>query len=117
MSDNITNITIRLADLPRMPLRVDRSQVEMVRKAEHAINELWNKWTVLDEFSDKSSAEILGMVTFRFAQLYFSTLEASQRLDSVLEEMEDAFDDILHSDLTQPDATAPIAAAAPPEVS
>ncbi|MDE6079112.1 MAG: hypothetical protein K2G35_03510 [Duncaniella sp.] len=122
MSDNITNITIRLADLPRMPYRAAQSQIETIRKAENAINELWNKWTRLDEFSDKSSAEVLAMVTFRFANLYYSTLEASQNLDTVLEEVEASFDDILHADLrtsqeareTRDDASAAAAPSAEP---
>ena len=40
------------------------------------------------EFKDKSSAEILAMVTFRFAQLYFSSEEASQKVDKTLEDLE-----------------------------
>ena len=106
MSDNITNIMIRLADLPRMPYRVQQSQLELVRKAESAINDLWTKWTRMDEFREKSSAEVLAMVTFRFAQLYFSTVEASRSLDDVLEGLEDAFEDILNADLRTTDDSA-----------
>ena len=118
MSDNITNITIRLADLPRLPYRVRESQLPLVRKAESSINELWNKWTHLNEFSDKTSAEVLAMVTFQFAQLYYSTLEASQSLDNVLEGIEDSFDDILNADLintARPFGSASAAAPAAPE--
>ncbi|MDE6555480.1 MAG: hypothetical protein K2K55_00780 [Duncaniella sp.] len=118
MSDNITNITIRLADLPRLPYRVRESQLPLVRKAESSINELWNKWTHLNEFSDKTSAEVLAMVTFQFAQLYYSTLEASQSLDNVLEGIEDSFDDILNADLintARPFGSASSAAPAAPE--
>lgn len=99
MSDNISNITIRVADLPRIPLRIPRDEVETARKAEASINELWTKWSQMDSFAGKSSAEVLAMVTFRFAQLYYGTIEASQSLDEVLETIEDAFDDILHADI------------------
>ena len=71
-----------------MALRIPASQEEVVRKAEANINELWRKWSAMAEFKDKSSAEILAMVTFRFAQLYFSSEEASQKVDKTLEDLE-----------------------------
>lgn len=88
MTEKILNISIRIADQPRMALRIPASQEEVVRKAEANINELWRKWSAMAEFKDKSSAEILAMVTFRFAQLYFSSEEASQKVDKTLEDLE-----------------------------
>lgn len=88
MTEKILNISIRIADLPRMALRIPASQEGIVRKSEANINELWRKWSAMDEFKDKSSADILAMVTFRFAQLYFSSEEASKRIDRTLESLE-----------------------------
>lgn len=88
MTEKILNISIRIADQPRMALRIPASQEEVVRKAEANINELWRKWSAMAEFKDKSSAEILAMVTFRFAQLYFSSEEASQKVDKTLDDLE-----------------------------
>lgn len=95
MTDKILNISIRIADQPRMPLRIPASQEEIVRRAEANINELWRKWSAMDDFKDKSSAEILAMVTFRFAQLYFSSVEASSRVDKTLEGLEKSLDRML----------------------
>ncbi len=104
-SDRIINISIRIADLPRIPLRIPRDQEETARRAEANINELWQKWSAKEEFSDKSPAEILAMVTFRFAQLYYSNLEASQNLGKVLAGLESSFDDLLLEDV-RPDTPA-----------
>ncbi|MCM1521911.1 MAG: cell division protein ZapA [Muribaculaceae bacterium] len=93
--DRIINISIRIADQPRIPLRIHAGEEETVRRAEENINALWKKWSAMEEFSDKSQAEILAMVTFRFAQLYYSNLEASQDIDKVLEGLEASFDAIL----------------------
>lgn len=95
MTEKILNITIRIADQPRMPLRIPASQEEIVRRAEANINELWRKWSALDDFKDKSSAEILAMVTFRFAQLYFTADETSKRVDKTLEDLEKSLDRVL----------------------
>lgn len=100
MSDKIHNISIRIADLPRIQLNVPYSQEPLVRRAEENINGLWKKWKERDEFRDKSSAEVLAMVTFRFAQLYYSNLEAGESLDSMLDEMEQTFDGLLLDDIT-----------------
>lgn len=96
MTEKILNISIRIADQPRMALRIPASQEEVVRRAEANINELWRKWSAMAEFKDKSSAEILAMVTFRFAQLYFSSEEASQKVDKTLEGLEKSLNRILH---------------------
>ena len=55
----------------------------------------------MDDFKDKSSGEILAMVTFRFAQLYFSAEEASHKVDRTLEELEKTLDKLL-LDIDQP---------------
>ncbi len=112
-TDRIINISIRIADQPRIPLRIPRDQEDIVRRAEANVNELWQKWSAMDEFSDKSSTEILAMVTFRFAQLYFGNLEASQQLDATLASLEGEFDTLLLEDIrpeapvTDPDPSAP----------
>lgn len=95
MTEKILNISIRIADQPRMPLRIPASQEEIVRRAEANINELWRKWSAMDDFKDKSSAEILAMVTFRFAQMYFTAMETSLRVDKTLEGLERSLDKVL----------------------
>lgn len=100
MSEKLHNISIRIADQPRIQLSVPYSQEPLVRRAEENINGLWRKWKERDEFRDKTSAEVLAMVTFRFAQLYYSNLEATENLDRVLDNMEQNLDKLLLEDLT-----------------
>lgn len=95
MTEKILNISIRIADQPRMPLRIPAGQEEIVRRAEANINELWRKWSAMDDFKDKTSAEILAMVTFRFAQLYFTSMETSMKIDKTLEGLEKSLDKVL----------------------
>lgn len=95
MTDKLLNITIRIADQPRINLRIPQSEEEVVRKAEANINELWRKWSKLDDFKDKTSGEILAMVTFRFAQLYFSAEMASHKVEATLEGLERTLDKLL----------------------
>ena len=95
------NISIHIADLPRMQLNVPLSQEPLVRRAEENINGLWKQWREKDEFSDRSSAEILAMVTFRFAQLYYTNLEAAESIDRVLDGLEQEFDSLLLEDVVQ----------------
>ncbi len=99
MTDRKLNISIRIADQPRIPMTVPASEEEIVRRAEANINELWRSWSAKDEFRDMSSTEILAMVTFRFAWLYFSHVETSRRLDSILEGLEKEFDSLLLQDI------------------
>ena len=49
----------------------------------------------MDDFKDKSSSEILAMVTFRFAQLYFGAMEMSDRVDKTLSGLEKSLDKML----------------------
>lgn len=95
MTEKFCNISIQIADQPRLPLRVPAKQEEIVRRAEANINELWRRWSAMDDFKDKSSAEILAMVTFRFAQLYFSSMEAVNKVDKTLEGLEHSLDRML----------------------
>ncbi len=95
MTDKLLKISIRIADQPPMPLQIPASQEEIVRRAEVNINELWRKWSAMDGFKDKSSAEILAMVTFRFAQLYFTAADTSARVDEALAGLEKSFDKML----------------------
>lgn len=104
---SIINITIRIADLPRLSLHIPREKEELVRRVESDVNELWRSWSAREEFGDKSSAQILAMVAFRFAQLYYENLEASQGLDNVLADLESTFDGLLLEDIIPPVSPAP----------
>ena len=70
MADKLLNISIRIADQPRMRLHVPPEDEEIVRRAE-------------------------ANMTFRFAQLYFSAAEASHKVERTLEGLEKTLDRLL----------------------
>lgn len=84
------NINIRIADTTPLPMRIDRDDEEVIRIAERNVNDLWKSWS--KRFPDKSSSDILGMVAFRFAQLYFINQAAVADIDSVLGDIEESLD-------------------------
>mgnify|MGYP000786553015 CR=1 FL=1 len=73
MNDNL-NITIRIANLPPIPMAIRRDEEEVMRTAEYNVNKLWNSWSM--RYKSKTPAEVLAMVTFRFAELYFRQSQA-----------------------------------------
>ena len=69
MNDKL-NITIRIANQAPIPLSINRDDEEVIRTAEFNVNKLWNAWSA--KFKNKSSMEVLAMVAFRFAELFFT---------------------------------------------
>lgn len=97
MNDKL-NITIRIANQAPIPLSINREDEEVIRTAEYNVNRLWNSWST--KFKSKSPTEVLAMVAFRFAELFFSQSatasnaaeavgEFEKKLDAILLEMED----------------------------
>lgn len=90
------NIKIRLADFPPVSLNGLTPQEEVVaREAERQVNKLWQAWC--SRWRKKSSDEVMALVAYRFAELYFKRVslddEALKRLgeaDSELEALEEA---------------------------
>lgn len=88
-----------------MPLKIDSDDEEIIRIAEQNINRLWRTWS--QRFKDKTSGEILAMVAFRFAQLYFTNEARVEEVDSVLEQLENELDRrLLGVGESQPDNSA-----------
>lgn len=103
MKDKL-NITVRLADMPPIAMHdVTLQQEEIIRQAEYNINRLWQSWRL--KFKEKSSAEILAMVTLRFAQLYYGHLDRLDTLDELLADFERELDRSL-LDIESSDDTA-----------
>ncbi len=87
------NITIRIADQAPMPLYINRDDEEVIRTAEYNVNRLWNLWST--KHKTKSSNEVLAMVAFRFAELYFRLNNTATVTTAMLENFEKGLDDIL----------------------
>lgn len=92
MKDKL-NITIRIAQLPPIPLKINRDEEPTVRTAEYNVNQLWKTW--IQRFSDKSPHEVLAMVAFQFAKAFVVLNRQSETTAKVLDEFEHELDRIL----------------------
>ena len=92
MNDKL-NITIRIANQAPIPLSINREDEELIRTAEYNVNRLWNSWST--KFKSKSSTEVLAMVAFRFAELYFNQEVVARNVTEVLTDFEVHLDKIL----------------------
>ena len=86
-------ITIEIANLPKMSLNIQVDEEETNRQAEKKINDLYKTWS--ERYNDKKPIEIMGMVAFRFAQLYQSLAEEVGETDLMLEDFENSLNDLL----------------------
>ena len=75
MTEDKLNITIRIAGQKPMAMRIDRQKEETVRTAEYQVNRLWERW--VKRVPEKAALEVLGMVAYQFAELYYSSLKSS----------------------------------------
>lgn len=92
MNDKL-NITIRIADQPPLALVINREDEELKRTAEYNVNHLWNSWCT--KFKTKSSHEVLAMVAFRFAELFYMQSAAVDNMSEALSAFEKELDGIL----------------------
>ncbi len=92
MNDKL-NITIRIANQAPIPLSIKREDEEVIRTAEYNVNRLWNSWST--KFKSKSSTEVLAMVAFRFAELFFTQNAAVQSAADMLGAFESRYRRVL----------------------
>lgn len=64
-----------------------------MRSAASQVNKIWAKWS--NEFKDKSSKDVLAMLAFRYAHVYYELLEQVNANEAALESAEKALDSIL----------------------
>lgn len=94
MTEDKLNITIRIAGQKPVALKINRADEERVRNAEYQVNRLWSRW--LQRFPEKNSTEVLAMVAYQFAELYFNAIRVSEEANTVLEKFETELDNMLH---------------------
>lgn len=87
------NITIRIAELPPIPLKINRAEEPVIRTAEYNVNRLWREW--MARFSDKSAYEVLAMVAFQFAKTFVILNNQSDATAKLLDDFEKELDSIL----------------------
>lgn len=92
--DSKQKITIRLADYEKMPLLVpDAATEEIFRNAEVGVNELWARYTTRYPSMDKG--EILAMVAFQFAKLYFASKASEKVMKELLTNFEERLNNLI----------------------
>lgn len=87
------NISIRIADVAPFRLTIKRETEYAVREAERGVNEVWSKWR--NKFEDRNSKEILAMVAYQYAKLYFQQLHFNETLMKQVGEFESELDGLL----------------------
>lgn len=87
------NITIRIADAPPISMNIAADTEKIIRHAEYNVNKVWNAWR--KDFSDRTSKEVLAMVTFQFAKSYYQLLEQVERQKNIFENFENELDRLL----------------------
>ena len=92
MNDKL-NITIRIANQAPISLSINREDEEVIRTAEYNLNRLWNSWST--KFKSKSPTEVLAMVAFRFAELFFTQTALTKDTEDALNSFEAKLDEIL----------------------
>lgn len=92
MKDKL-NITIRIANLPPMRIQIAPQEEEIVRKAQKNLNLLWERWC--ERFVENTPGEVLGMVAYRFAQMYYTAESRIGELESTITDLESALDNVL----------------------
>lgn len=91
MSDK-QNITIQLAGQPKIPLAIDRSDEELMRKAEKLVNDLWHRWNS-QTFAAEPQMKVMARVAYQFAVLYLK----GERDLQLLKELEQSLDETLRN--------------------
>jgi len=92
MNDKLT-ISIRIANQAPISLAINRADEEVIRKAEFNVNRLWKSWSA--KFKSRSATEVLAMVAFRFAELYFTQEAVLKDTTETIDRFEARLDEIL----------------------
>lgn len=76
-----------------MPLQINRADEEIYRIAETNVNELYSRWRA--RYTDKTSKEVLAMVAFQFAKLYFAARTANESVKALVDQLNQELDHLL----------------------
>lgn len=94
--DQTHNITIRLGNRYTLPLKaVSQQEEEIVRQAERGVNDLWRTWC--QRFPGKTPEEVMALVAYRFAEMYFTNINDINKGMADIDNAEQLLDKILLS--------------------
>lgn len=86
-------VTIKLADVAPLQFEIKRDDEQWIRTAERKVNSLWSHWR--EAHPQKSSKDVLAMVAYQYAELYYRLLGQVNSQAETLDEFEKMLDNIL----------------------
>ena len=89
---DILDINLRLGDVT-LTLKIHRNEEATLREASKQVNHAYKAYS--ERFADKSSREIMAMVTLLFAKGYVTASEQNQEVTRTLAEFESELDKLL----------------------
>lgn len=87
------NITIQLAGQPKIPLAIDRSDEELMRRAEKMVNDLWTRWNS-HTFAAEPQLKVMARVAYQFAVLYLKGEREARSLKELDNELRQMLNDL-----------------------
>ena len=87
------NINIKIAGLTPIAMTIPRDEEEAIRVAERNVNRLWDAWS--SRFASRSPVEVMAMVAFQFARLYYADAAAREAIADSLSDFEATLDSLL----------------------
>lgn len=87
------NITIKIASRPPIAMTIDRNDEAVIRQAERAVNELWQIWS--RRYSSRSAEDVMAMVAFQFARLYYGDAAATADAEQALQQLDSELEQVL----------------------
>ena len=93
--DDKKKIDVCIADCAPIPILVSKDEDAIVDKAQENVTHLWKMWK--GRYSkEKSPMEVMAMVAFQFARLYYSREALDIETNNLLSEFENTLDSYLN---------------------
>lgn len=89
--DDKKQIEVCIADCAPIPMLVNIDEIDIANTAQESVTHLWKVWKSRYR-KEKSPYEVMAMVAFRYAMLYYSKEANESNLKSLLESFEKDLD-------------------------
>lgn len=87
------HITVKIAGLPPLHMDIAPEQEEAIRKAEVALNYVWERWKL--RFPTKAPQELMTLIAFHFARNFETLNLTAERMEGCLNAADAELDAIL----------------------
>lgn len=99
------NISIRITDLAPIPLEIYRADEEVYRMAERHVNHMYAEYN--QRYKGRSPRELMAMVAFQFAKLYFRGQSTAEKATELLKQFDTEIDALLSAQVPRLDDQPP----------